>query len=256
MPWMIPPSTWLDAPSGLITRPTSWIAATRSTRDLARLDVDGDLRDLDAERQHLHPGRVRAARALAEDLRVLEQADDLLERPRAAVRPRRRCRPSARARALPGRSAARRSRASAAPRPRAAARTAGPIDGVVDEPAEIDAYGPRAESPSARSDAGRAAARAPRPRSALIAVARAGADVLHRRDDRRAPVGAEPHPRVRGRPAAAVPDLATRGRRRASTVARSRARTSSRRCPVRLGAPVALHQVLRRVRPRRRSSRA
>ena len=30
----------------------------------------------------------------------------------------------------------------------AAARTAGPIDGVVDEPAEIDANGPRAESPS------------------------------------------------------------------------------------------------------------
>ena len=48
--------------------------------DLAGLDVDGDLRDLDAERQHLHAGRVRAARALAEDLRVLEQPDDLLER--------------------------------------------------------------------------------------------------------------------------------------------------------------------------------
>jgi hypothetical protein len=35
---------------------------------LAGLDVDGDLRDLDAEREHLHAGRVRAARALAEDL--------------------------------------------------------------------------------------------------------------------------------------------------------------------------------------------
>src|SRR6266700_7363064 len=33
----------------------------------------------------------------------------------------------------------------------AAARTAGPIDGVVDEPAEIDANGPRAESPSETS---------------------------------------------------------------------------------------------------------
>src|SRR4051795_8129268 len=33
----------------------------------------------------------------------------------------------------------------------AAARTAGPIDGVVDDPAEIAAYGPRAESPSATS---------------------------------------------------------------------------------------------------------
>ena len=30
----------------------------------------------------------------------------------------------------------------------AAARTAGPIDGIVEEPAEIDAYGPRSESPS------------------------------------------------------------------------------------------------------------
>ena len=85
MPWMIPPSTWLDAPSGLITRPTSWIATTLSTAHLARLDVDGDLGDLDAEREDAHPGRVRAARALAEDLAVLEQAGDLLERPRAAV---------------------------------------------------------------------------------------------------------------------------------------------------------------------------
>ena len=73
MPWMIPPSIWLDAPSGLITRPTSWIAAMRSTQHLAGLDVDRDLGDLHAEREHLHPGRVRAARALAEDLRVLEQ---------------------------------------------------------------------------------------------------------------------------------------------------------------------------------------
>jgi hypothetical protein len=29
---MIPPSTWLCAPSGLITRPTSWIAAILSMR--------------------------------------------------------------------------------------------------------------------------------------------------------------------------------------------------------------------------------
>ena len=33
----------------------------------------------------------------------------------------------------------------------AAERTAGPIEGVVEDPAEIDAYGPRAESPSTRS---------------------------------------------------------------------------------------------------------
>src|SRR4029078_8354144 len=34
---------------------------------------------------------------------------------------------------------------------RAADRTAAPIEGVVDDPAEIDAYGPRAESPSTKS---------------------------------------------------------------------------------------------------------
>ena len=74
MPWMIPPSTWLrraervDHAADVVDRRDPLDA------DLARLDVDGDLRDLDAERQHLHPGRVRAAGALAEDLRVLEQA--------------------------------------------------------------------------------------------------------------------------------------------------------------------------------------
>ena len=40
---------------------------------LAGLDVDGDLGDVDAEREHAHAGRVRAARALAEDLCVAEQ---------------------------------------------------------------------------------------------------------------------------------------------------------------------------------------
>src|SRR5207244_10848494 len=52
--------------------------------DFAGLDVDGDLGDLDAERQHAHPGRVRPPGALAEALGVLEQPCDLLERPRAA----------------------------------------------------------------------------------------------------------------------------------------------------------------------------
>ena len=102
--------------------------------DLAGLDVDRDLDDVDAEREDAHPGRVRAAGALAEDLRVLEQVDDLVQRARRAAWPR--C--SAMSSIC--------SRASAA-----AARTAGPIDGSVDEPAEIDAYGPRAESPSTTS---------------------------------------------------------------------------------------------------------
>ena len=61
--------------------------------DLAGLDVHGDLGDLDAEGEHAHSGRVRPARALAEDLRVLEQPGQLLERPGAAVGGDDRCRP-------------------------------------------------------------------------------------------------------------------------------------------------------------------
>src|SRR5712691_3227463 len=47
---------------------------------LAGLDVDGDFDDLYAEREHAHAGRVRPPRSLAEDLRVFEQAHELLER--------------------------------------------------------------------------------------------------------------------------------------------------------------------------------
>src|ERR687886_2604047 len=50
----------------------------------------------------------------------------------------------------------------------AAARTAGPIDGVVDEPAEIDAYGPRAESPSETSTL---SSRTPSSSAAICAIA-------------------------------------------------------------------------------------
>ena len=68
--------------------------------DLAGLDVDRDLRHLDAEGQHLHARRIRAARAAAEDLCVFEQRDDLGERH------------------VPGRRAVRRSRRSALSRRR------------------------------------------------------------------------------------------------------------------------------------------
>src|SRR4051812_17687723 len=47
---------------------------------LARLDVHGHLDHLDAEGEDAHAGRVRAPAALAEDLRVLEQPHELLER--------------------------------------------------------------------------------------------------------------------------------------------------------------------------------
>ncbi len=80
IPWMIPPSTWLaraervDDPADVVHRGDPLHA------HLAGLDVDGDLGHLHAEREHAHPGRVRAARALAEDLRASEHAEQLLER--------------------------------------------------------------------------------------------------------------------------------------------------------------------------------
>ena len=52
---------------------------------LAGLDVHRHLGDLDAEREHSHSRRVRAPRAPAEDLHVAEQSRQLLERPGAAV---------------------------------------------------------------------------------------------------------------------------------------------------------------------------
>ena len=69
----------------------------------------------------------------------------------------------------------------------AAARTAGPTDGVVDEPAESVAYGPRARVAEHDLDAVERDAE-------LLGGdlrhrgARAGADVLHRGDDRDAAV--------------------------------------------------------------------
>ena len=54
---------------------------------LAGLDVDGHLGDLHAEGEHAHARRVRAARAGAGELRLLEQSRDLLERPRAPSAP-------------------------------------------------------------------------------------------------------------------------------------------------------------------------
>ena len=52
---------------------------------LAGLDVDRDLGNLDPEGQDSHSGRVRPAGSLTQDLGVLEQSRDLLERPRGTV---------------------------------------------------------------------------------------------------------------------------------------------------------------------------
>ena len=72
----------------------------------------------------------------------------------------------------------------------------------------------------------------------------AGPDVLHRRDDVHAPVRAEPDPRIARRAATAVPGLA----RHAHPALPDRVRPGAHlvaALPVRLGSPVALHQLLR-----------
>jgi hypothetical protein len=115
------------------------------------------------------------------------------------------------------------------------------MDGIV-KAGEIDAYG-RARCRRRDLDA---VERQPElfGRDLLHRRLRPGADVLHGRDDRCAPVGAEPDPRVRRRAAAAVPDL--RGEADAVLPGRVAARTHlGAPRPVLLGALVALHQVLR-----------
>ena len=84
------------------------------------------------------------------------------------------------------------------------------------------------------------------------------ADVLHRRDDGRVAVGADADPRVARRAAAAVPDLRRHPDAALDGVGRARAHLVAA-LPVRLGAAVALEQLLarctaaRRLRPGRRS---
>ena len=144
----IPPSTWLRAPSGLRIRPTSWIGGDPLDADLARLDVDRHLGHLNAEREHAHAGRIRAACAGAEDLRALEQVRAGRRSAKRRRRSRRRCRPSATASAARDASAARRARGSAARRRRRRRARPGPSRESSTEPAERVAYGPRAVSPS------------------------------------------------------------------------------------------------------------
>src|SRR5437588_944618 len=212
---------------------------------LASLDVHRHLRDLGAEGEHSHAGRVRAARALAEDLRVLEQARDVLERPRPAV-----------------------------------GRDDVAVLHVEDALLEVVALGGDLDDLALRVGCGRADGGTHRRRGrgaggeggerAAGGVAEldshpvernpellgrdlrhrrpgAGADVLHRRHDDRAAVGADADPGVRRRPAGAVPDLA-----RHPDAALPRPLGAGANLapplPVRLRAPVALHQVLRGVR--------
>ena len=129
MPWMIPPSIWLDAPSGLITRPTSCTAAIRSTHTSpVSMSTATSATWTPNVSTCLPVGfgpRAPLPRICASSSTSTTSATDAPFIPRCSA------------------ISSICSRASAA-----AARTAGPTDGVVDEPALSVAYGPRSESPS------------------------------------------------------------------------------------------------------------
>ena len=209
--------------------------------NLARLDVDGDLRHLDTERQHLHAGRVWPARAFAEDLAVLEQAGDLRERPRTAVG----------------------GDDLAVLHVEHALLEVEPLCCDLDQLA-FRVGGRRAHGRAHRGHrrrAGRDRCERPAGRVAERDLhmlerdaellggdlchrgARAGADVLHRRDDLHAAVRAQADPGVRRWSATAVPDL--RGETDAVLPRSLAARTHLVALrPVRLRAPVALFEIL------------
>ena len=182
-------------------------------RDLAGLDVDRDLGDVDAEREHLHArsgsGRARPCRGSARP----RAADD---RPALAARDDHAARSVASVVAL--RASSRICRFASA----AAARTAGPHRRRRRRAARERCVRP------ARRVAGRHGHVLERDpellgRDLRERRLRAGADVLHRGDDGRAAVGADAHPRVARRAAAAVPDL-----RRHPDAALDRRRSSAR----------------------------
>ena len=78
---MTPPSTWLDAASGLTIRPTSWTATTRSTATTPVPGIDRDLGDLAAEGVDAEAVGIRPSGAGPVDRRVAElgrHLDDVL----------------------------------------------------------------------------------------------------------------------------------------------------------------------------------
>ena len=154
---------------------------------LAGLDVDSHLGDLDAEGEHLHPGGVRPARALAQDLRVLEQRDDLCDRRSdlaGLLRDLLDLAARVRGCGADGGPHRRRRRGAGGDRRVRAVR------GVAERHGDVLEW----DAELLGGDLGHRGLRA-------------GADVLHRGDHRRPPVGADADPRVARRPAAAVPDL-------------------------------------------------
>ena len=211
---------------------------------LARLDVDGDLGDLHAEGQDAQPRRVRAAGARAEDLPVSEQPEQLAERLAPPVREDDRS---------------------------AGEREPGGIDAVALR-REIEDLLPGVTGRGAnrRPHRGnrRRAGRQRRIRAANRVADRdghvrerdpellgrdlgerrlhAGADVLSGSDHGRVAVRADADPGVARRPAAAPPDLRGEPDSALHRVGRAGAHLVAA-LPVRLGAAVALEQVLARV---------
>ena len=133
---------------------------------LAGLDVDRHLGDLHAERQHLHARRVRA-RALRGRGSVSPRAAPVSSVERCVEAPvGRDDLPVAQIERCLVHGVALRGDLEDLPlRVGSGARTAGPIDGIVDEPAEIEANGPAGRVAERDRHVRRAGCRAPRPRS-------------------------------------------------------------------------------------------
>ena len=165
--WMIPPSIWLCAPSGLITRPTSWIAAIRSTTTSPVSTSTATSATCTPKVSTRIPAgfgpRAPLPRICPSSSSPVISSSGQESPSAATMRP---CSSESTRSSRSKRCAAISSSwrfASAA-----AARTAGPIEGSVDEPPEIDAYGPRDESPTCTST--RSSAR-PSSSAAICAIA-------------------------------------------------------------------------------------
>ena len=229
MPCRTPPSTWLDAVSGLTIRPTSWTATIRSTRTSPSAGVDRDLRDLAAERVHDEAVRVGAARAGAVDRRVAEllghlghvDVDRAVARADAAVARSRGRRPRSRSTSPASWSSVLRTFADGRAhgrhhrRRRLRAAGDGPVDVRAVSPPTTRTWSSGRPSSSAATIC--ALVSVPVPMSWMPVTTM------------RVAVGVEPHRRVRRRPAAAPPDLRRAAHAAQEPVGLRLPRSSSRR---------------------------
>ena len=182
---------------------------------LARLDVDGDLGDLDAEGEHAasRPGSARA-RPVPRIWPFPSRPDDLGSGLALAVGEDDRARRRARAPALERRSAGRRARGSGGGRRRRRRAPPAPSRGGSRSRPRASRTGPRSVSPSATVTW---ASGSPSSSAAIwaSAVLMPVPTSWHRGDDGRVPVRADPDPGVARRAAAARTRSARPARRRA-----------------------------------------